>query len=1238
MHGSLKAIAYRNFLLNWKSDMLSMAFSVLTAFKFFISQPHSDIVLLVNLAVVQFNQERKMVEVMVGDRSSKFKAIFTSMGLRREQYLFSHCLYFIAQGLTILACYGLVMVSFNRAFGIELVSEFECQSFALLSLNVVLSTFYATSLSFMFQNVEVSKVVYQYLTVIVLFVSMYAIQYDMLWLLKLFLPHTGLIVFITGWVRNNYQSVDIKESLYYLVWQISFYFVSAVYLENVRGRNDGFNRHPLYFLKWLIKAKKSQTSSEEILISGGGVEKPSQTVSGGIKVRDLSKKFDTLTALDRISLDLERGKIHCLLGQNGAGKSTLMNILAGVSKSTQGSVMFEGEDLKSLYNRQSRKLRVGICPPQDILFIEITVRQHLRLVCYIKEVEEIDLCVDESLRLVGLAKFSKFSVSQLSGGLRRRLSLAMSLIGNPNLLLLDEPTSSIDIVLRRDFLKLLNGIKNSNKNLVIVLSTHLLEEAEVLADKIIIINQGLVEFQGTKQEIKDKYGIALTIRIYPQKEVRSFVLEEFLGKICELLGDLSNYVDKIKIKQNGLKLEINQSKVKAVKALICATKQHLPYGMIVSLNSNTMQQAYAKKLKSNYNSSEQNREAVIISILGRMYTENSSSWLEMTRLIVEFKIRYIFSNLRDFIKICFTVYNSLIFGYPLKIIMSFDDAQFYSMIYLFYGSLIGFQIIYSSFAASTLIDNRFAGLTNLFYINRVPVAVYYIGNLLVDFLFTTFEYFLMFVSCSFVLIVNAPISNEYLKNISGSFLLLYAWKLTFSCSSTLYYRLLPKSKGSYFGIVYLFYCGVFKFLSEFVSDKFEYFNEIALLSKSLKNPASIDLTYFLVVFALGSIYLIIAILIDEIHLRIIFKNKGEETKYDVNYRRNTDENSWLNIIKENSKTTVRSDFDRNLSTTPIFLEVRALSKIYPKSITVLKDVTFSIEKGVSFGLVGPNGAGKSTLLNIIFGNIDKTSGWVRIDEKTDSKGIFSSIFGPNIFSSLRLAACFQENAFWKDLSVKDNIFFFARLHKIQPGPLLELIRYFHLDQFLGTKAEFLSCGNKRKLCILMSLLINPNLVIFDEATCGVDLSTKLTLRSVLKYLKTKNKASLLLSTHFLEDTQIYCDKIGIIDKGELLCIGDRVEFQERRCGYSVSLTFSSEISKMNLLSELSELATFKIVRENLKGLKTEYILTDIKNPTELFLLLLSAEEDGNVEEFSINELSIEDIYVDLFRDSTEPWV
>jgi ATP-binding cassette subfamily A (ABC1) protein 3 len=153
----------------------------------------------------------------------------------------------------------------------------------------------------------------------------------------------------------------------------------------------------------------------------------------------------------------------------------LIKILAGISKSTQGTLKFGNDDLNLLYKIQSRRINVGICPPHDILFADLTVRQHLKMICYVKEVAEIGRIIEEVLKKMDLLLFTDHKIGNLSGGCKRRLTLAIAIIGNPNFLLLDEPTSSVDPVSRSDFWDILVDMKRKNRNMVIVLATHHME-------------------------------------------------------------------------------------------------------------------------------------------------------------------------------------------------------------------------------------------------------------------------------------------------------------------------------------------------------------------------------------------------------------------------------------------------------------------------------------------------------------------------------------------------------------------------------------------------------------------------------------------------------------------------------------------------------------------------------------------------------------------------------------------
>lgn len=204
-----------------------------------------------------------------------------------------------------------------------------------------------------------------------------------------------------------------------------------------------------------------------------------------VYVKDLSKVYlrngEQFNALDKVSLKLRKGQVMGLLGPNGAGKSTLLSILTGIIQATEGNAWISGFDvateLPQIYKR------IGVCPQFDLLWEDLTVHEHLMFYARLKGADEgLDSSLVEStLRKVRLEKESQKPSKQLSGGQKRRLSLAIALIGNPSVIFLDEPTTGLDPLNREELWKILESIKEHTS---VIITTHLMQEAEYLSDVI----------------------------------------------------------------------------------------------------------------------------------------------------------------------------------------------------------------------------------------------------------------------------------------------------------------------------------------------------------------------------------------------------------------------------------------------------------------------------------------------------------------------------------------------------------------------------------------------------------------------------------------------------------------------------------------------------------------------------------------------------------------------------------
>ena len=220
-----------------------------------------------------------------------------------------------------------------------------------------------------------------------------------------------------------------------------------------------------------------------------------------IHISNLVKKYGSMTAVNGLSLEVSDGQVFALLGLNGAGKSTTIKILCSLTKKTSGEVYIDGKNLDT--QAEEIKQIVNLSPQETAVANHLTVRENLRLIADLYGVENAAQAVAEMLKKFTLSAKADVFAKTLSGGQKRRLSLAMALISSPKLLILDEPTLGLDIKARRELWQM---IQECRTRATILLTTHYLEEAESLADVIGVMNHGKLVACGTAEEIKKLAG------------------------------------------------------------------------------------------------------------------------------------------------------------------------------------------------------------------------------------------------------------------------------------------------------------------------------------------------------------------------------------------------------------------------------------------------------------------------------------------------------------------------------------------------------------------------------------------------------------------------------------------------------------------------------------------------------------------------------------------------------------
>ena len=218
-----------------------------------------------------------------------------------------------------------------------------------------------------------------------------------------------------------------------------------------------------------------------------------------IKTKDLCKSYKDIDAVNNMNLSIKEGELFGLLGVNGAGKTTLIKMLTGIIKPTSGEIKIMNLD----YAKDLFKIKelLNISPQETAIAPNLTVKENLDFMAGIYLLKDKEKKINELVKLFKLDKVLNKKSKNLSGGWQRKLSLAISLINEPKILFLDEPTLGLDVISRKELWNILESLKGK---MTIILTTHYMEEAEYLSDRIGIINNGSLIDIGTSNELLKK--------------------------------------------------------------------------------------------------------------------------------------------------------------------------------------------------------------------------------------------------------------------------------------------------------------------------------------------------------------------------------------------------------------------------------------------------------------------------------------------------------------------------------------------------------------------------------------------------------------------------------------------------------------------------------------------------------------------------------------------------------------
>ncbi|KAL4478578.1 hypothetical protein ABPG74_006813 [Tetrahymena malaccensis] len=329
-------------------------------------------------------------------------------------------------------------------------------------------------------------------------------------------------------LNDEIDNYSVAINIYMNIINIFIFIILGLYFDQVFPNDFGKKRHPLFFISWIWEKKLSPEEKKRKLLEKVDGEqsfdfnenfedvpqnlKDQEELNQTVKITNLRKIYPSgKSAVNGLSFSMYNGQIFALLGHNGAGKTSTISMLTGMYEMTDGAANALGRDVET--EMQEIRTFMGVCPQYDILFDDLSVKEHLELFATFKgmtDSEEIKKQVEKHIKDVDLQEKTNELAKNLSGGQRRRLSVAIAFIGGSKLVYLDEPTSGMDTSARRHIWDMLKRYKSDR---VICLTTHFMDEADYLGDRIGIMADGQLVCLGKPLFLKNKFGTGYNLTI-----------------------------------------------------------------------------------------------------------------------------------------------------------------------------------------------------------------------------------------------------------------------------------------------------------------------------------------------------------------------------------------------------------------------------------------------------------------------------------------------------------------------------------------------------------------------------------------------------------------------------------------------------------------------------------------------------------------------------------------------------
>jgi len=1228
--------------------------------------------------------QRIVVQIMF-EKSSRLQESMRMMGLSDFAYWTS---YFIADGvilgfgLSFLCTIFTVGGLFNGAnFGVILGLLF---SFCLSAIPFAffLCSFFDTPQTSGQATLGVLFGLYV-VYVVVFLVDTTTISYKSAQIICCFVPPIALQIG-SGAFLKSYDGISVSTICGIMIADIFIYSLLAWYFSQVWPSKVGVAK-PWYFVfqpsYWLPTAGTGSNSATAPPM-GGDSQSPTADVESAeeesipiedanesllgpptVAVNKLRKTFGEQVSVNDLSFKMYENQIFALLGHNGAGKTTTISMLTGLIPPDTSLLTGAGDHGAAVYGHsiladmEQIRRSLGVCPQHDVLFENLSVREHILFFAQLKgaSYEEAN---EESTALTSqfhLQERLDHLGHELSGGQRRKLSVAIAVCGGSKFVVLDEPTAGMDPLARRELWDLLASLR---KGRTMLLTTHYMDEADVLGDRVGIMSLGKMQCIGSTQFLKSTYGAGYKL-IFDKDEsmgdndvaaltqfVRQFIPEakyvEEDGAEGQVLYSLP-FQTVSKFGPFFTKLDSSLGSLKCTNYGVTITSLEDVFLKVGEDHTVTPNQEQANQYGIGKDRTYQsNITSQIIGICKRKLTYCINDFVTIPLMALPIAAGIAAAVL-----------------YNLDVISTMAETNDIVVSAMYVGAYLGAPGLIAEF----IVKERNDKLRNVLTVMGCDFRAYWIGTLLADYIIMSVPMIVIWITW-----FSASMSDFYagmgglnffifllfnLQMISFSYFFSFIFTSPKSCISLMpiliimliitpniilliMINIVNAAGGSIeqsvqggillWGIMMLSPHGAL--FSAFLNTTQNFSDFISSFP-----PVGAVIAFMLVE---SAAFLAYAYFTDAETVSILHPSIDAQFNPKVLEGLDDDVQEERNKVLEggDAETSTGGPTNNNQP-----LRIERLRKVFPpkrvggKSVIAAQDVAFAVESGEIFGLLGANGAGKTTTLSMLTRHLVPTSGDAFITKH--------SILSEFSKGATHLGVVTQNNSLWDRLSVEAHLQLFARLRGVPEDMVYQVvdgtIDQLELTPHRKKLSMRLSGGMKRKLCVAIALIGDPEVVLLDEPSAGLDPVSRRNLWSVI--LRTMSHRAVILTTHSMDEAEALCGRIGIMVKGQLRALGTKQHLKNKfGSGFELVVKLvvkdiAAQMQDMNefvksmfpssfLISENGGLLTYQIPREEMKmGLA--------------FTNLEKNKEALCIEDYSVAQPTLEQVFIRTVNKHTD---